>query len=157
MPSEIFLTAGLQAAVYAREIPFWKTAKSVLLFISMENEIRTLPLIETSVKEGKEVFAPRIENGVMNFYRMEKNTAFGAENFPAIIFTPGLAFDRKGNRLGRGKAFYDRFFTGLDKASLEYKAIGLCLACQIAESVPVEKHDKRMDYLCCENGIFPVQ
>jgi 5-formyltetrahydrofolate cyclo-ligase len=66
-------------------------------------------------------------------------------DFPALIITPGLAFDRQGNRMGRGKGFYDRFFKGLK--GLEYKAAGLCMDFQVVHAVPVEQGDCKIDYL----------
>jgi 5-formyltetrahydrofolate cyclo-ligase len=71
-----------------------------------------------------------------------------AADFPALIFTPGLAFDKKGNRLGRGKGFYDEFFAELGKK--KFKAAGLCMGIQVIPSVPVEKWDHKAAYLCTE-------
>jgi 5-formyltetrahydrofolate cyclo-ligase len=66
-------------------------------------------------------------------------------DFPALIITPGLAFDRQGNRLGRGKGFYDRFLKELK--GLEYKAAGLCIDIQVVPAVPVEQWDRKVDFL----------
>ena len=68
-------------------------------------------------------------------------------DFPTLVLTPGLAFDREGRRLGRGAGYYDRFFAELDKDSREYTALGLCMDFQIVEKVPVEPNDKKMDGL----------
>jgi 5-formyltetrahydrofolate cyclo-ligase len=80
-----------------------------------------------------------------------------ADDFPALVITPGLAFDRIGNRLGRGRGFYDRFFAALDSgalpglpAGLSFTACGLCLELQIAAVVPSENHDRKMDMILTE-------
>jgi len=69
-------------------------------------------------------------------------------DFPALIFTPGLAFDKSGNRLGYGGGFYDNFFAELKK--LEFLTVGLCMEAQILPSVPVEKWDHKVACLCTE-------
>jgi len=61
---------------------------------------------------------------------------------PSVLVVPGLAFDREGNRLGRGKGFYDRY---LEK--FKGVKIGLCLNEQIKDAVPCEEHDVVMDYI----------
>jgi 5-formyltetrahydrofolate cyclo-ligase len=66
-------------------------------------------------------------------------------DFPALIIIPGLAFDRQGNRLGRGKGYYDRFFAELK--GVEYKVAGLCMEAQVVPSIPVEQGDKKVDFL----------
>jgi 5-formyltetrahydrofolate cyclo-ligase len=79
------------------------------------------------------------------------------EHFPALIITPGLAFDRSLNRLGRGRGYYDRFFAALDAAGRPYAAIGLCMDCQLVDEVPVEAWDKTMDMLLTESGLIRGQ
>lgn len=62
-----------------------------------------------------------------------------------IIIVPGLAFDREGYRLGRGKSYYDRFLNspGMQAAI----RIGVCLPEQLVEQVPRESHDAQLDYV----------
>lgn len=57
-----------------------------------------------------------------------------------VILVPGMAFDAQGNRLGRGKGYYDKVL----KQTSAYK-IGICFDFQFLESVPTEAHDVRMD------------
>jgi len=182
------LTAsGLAAARHLSRVPRWGEFRSVLVFFSMKSEIDTLPIIETVFKAGKSLFAPRIEGENLAFYQFsQQNTAVTGnarrgladgyrepeadpafilkkEDFPALVITPGLAFDRRLNRLGRGRGYYDRFFATLDsEIRLEphapgrnYTALGLCMDCQLVEEVPVEPCDKTMDLLLTESGLIP--
>lgn len=64
-------------------------------------------------------------------------------DFPVFILTPGLAFDRNNNRLGRGKGYYDRFFAEIKE--LDFTAAGLCLETQIVQSAPSDGNDYRVD------------
>lgn len=71
------------------------------------------------------------------------------EVVPGILLVPGLAMSSKGERLGRGKGFYDRYmenFRGLK--------IGLCLEEQMDESLPVEPHDVLLDYVVTDKRII---
>ena len=69
-----------------------------------------------------------------------------------IIFVPGLAFDKKGARLGYGAGFYDRFLSQ-NPSSLK---IGVCYHDAILESIPKEKHDIAMDFVLSEHGLYSI-
>jgi 5-formyltetrahydrofolate cyclo-ligase len=76
--------------------------------------------------------------------------------FPVLILVPGLAFDRLGNRLGRGAGYYDRFlesfFASYPEKRDEITLAGVCHSFQIVERVPVAAHDIPVDCLLTENG-----
>jgi 5-formyltetrahydrofolate cyclo-ligase len=170
---EEFRNEGSKAAAVLRQAPFWERYKTVLLFLSLKSEIDTFPLLETALKDGKKVFAPRTEGVCIRFYRVsstrgpwrhggfgirepaEADGALDEGDFPALIVTPGLAFDRRGRRLGRGGGCYDRFFAELDKAGRKYCAIGFCLEAQIKAEVPVEKQDKAVNGIVSSLGFIP--
>ena len=105
-----------------------KASNNILLFVSYGNEIKTETLLEELLKSGKKVFLPRTEKDDMDFFQIsntesvEKQTEIGdfgivvpkkklkmlspeeiVKDF--LILIPGLAFDKKGNRLGKGKGF----------------------------------------------------
>jgi 5-formyltetrahydrofolate cyclo-ligase len=140
---EEFTRNGREAAARLWAHRIWKKYSTILVFLSMENEISTLTLIQLAQIDRKRLFAPRVEGDNLAFYSMAepvslpsgqlfpslplscgkfgipepdpKNAAaLKAEDFPALIITPGLAFDRQGRRLGRGGGYYDRFFAALD-------------------------------------------
>ncbi|MDR1617819.1 MAG: 5-formyltetrahydrofolate cyclo-ligase [Treponema sp.] len=74
--------------------------------------------------------------------------------FPALIIVPGLAFDRQGNRLGRGKGYYDRFLAGLDRNGLPFTAAGLCLETRLLPEIPAGDLDRKMDLICTGTKII---
>lgn len=124
---------------------------------------------EASVKEAVEASEhirwvyPRMQNGKLDFCLPElwEKVQFGvtqpAQGAQVIdlkqiqgVLVPGLAFDRQGNRLGRGKGFYDQTletFSGI-KVGIAYKA-------QMSSTeVPNESHDVKMDFIITDEGIF---
>lgn len=64
-----------------------------------------------------------------------------------LILVPGVAFDKSGNRLGRGKGYYDKVL----KQTGAYK-LGVCFDFQLVERVPVEPHDVKMDRVVASGG-----
>jgi 5-formyltetrahydrofolate cyclo-ligase len=134
----------------------------------MADEFDTGPLLARAFAEGKEVYVPRTEgDSTMRFYRIgsadgpwsigafdireplvcTEETLFRAEDGPALIATPALAFDRNGNRMGRGRGYYDRFFASLPDDG-DFFLCGFCLTVQIVDEVPVEAFDRRVNALC---------
>jgi 5-formyltetrahydrofolate cyclo-ligase len=67
---------------------------------------------------------------------------------PDLVLAPGMAFDRQGNRLGRGAGFFDRFLH-----TNQYQFIGLAFACQLIRRVPAYDHDQRISALITEDGV----
>jgi 5-formyltetrahydrofolate cyclo-ligase len=67
---------------------------------------------------------------------------------PWIWLVPGLAFDQAGNRLGRGRGYYDRLLTGATGIK-----IGVAHDCQIVPAVPTHAQDVRMDYVVTETRV----
>ena len=67
-----------------------------------------------------------------------------------LVIVPGVAFDRKKNRLGRGKGYYDRFLEQAKNA----KTIGICKSDRLFDHVPTDAHDRKMDALITETEIL---
>ncbi len=155
---------GHAAACTVRDLPYWKSHNTILTFLSMKDEIDTSALIICALEERKAVFTPRVTGDEMHFFRITGLDglvpgAFGireppasasplsSEDFPCLVITPGLAFDRAGGRLGRGRGFYDRFFAELDARGAPHFRLGLCVKAQLVEQVPMGALDKKMDAL----------
>jgi 5-formyltetrahydrofolate cyclo-ligase len=131
------------AAAIATSLPAWAGAKLVLAFLSMPSEIDTLPVIERSFQAGKRVAVPRIDDGDLAFIELTGDwhswpldrwnipappaaapvlSAAHIASQPCLALVPGLAFDRNGGRLGRGKGYYDRFLASVQAAVLQADA-----------------------------------
>lgn len=132
------------AAAISSEFPAWTGADLILAFLSMPVEIDTLPVIEMALQAGKRVAVPRIDDGDLAFIELVGDwrswpldrwsiptpptdakvlPAAHIASRPCLALVPGLAFDRDGGRLGRGKGYYDRFLTSvLEATSLDATA-----------------------------------
>lgn len=138
--------------------------KNILVFMPLKDEIDIIDFIKHLLKEQKNVFIPvSYDDGIMRFYRLKDVHLLTAGKYGIsepertdeyiydssdLIIVPGVAFDESFNRMGRGKAYYDNFLR--DKALTK---IAVCYNEQLLESIPVEKHDIKMDYVITEKSV----
>jgi 5-formyltetrahydrofolate cyclo-ligase len=133
----------------------FKKAKTVMFYIALSGEVNTEEMISIAKKLGKIVAVPvckrvglSIKPCILDGHGGMRKGPYGVVE-PAVkrpvrirdlnlIIVPGLAFDKKGNRLGRGKGYYDRFLSSLPK---DTPSIGLAFDFQILPSVPTVSHD----------------
>ena len=78
------------------------------------------------------------------------------EAWPDVVFTPVLAFDRRGGRLGQGGGHYDRTIEAL-RARQAVLVIGVAYAGQEVAEIPMEPHDQRLDAILTETAYIPVR
>jgi 5-formyltetrahydrofolate cyclo-ligase len=98
---------------------------------------------------------------ISTFLELEKRSDFGVEILspkkvatevvPDILLIPGLAFSLKGERLGRGKGFYDRYLKDFSGTK-----VGLCFECQLEDLIPTETHDQKMNLIITEKNIYQM-
>lgn len=160
-------TLGASKSVLAQleSLEQWKRAEIVLAFLSMKDEIDTIPILNAALEQGKTLAVPRVVGPDLVFYQiayLEKDVAPGAfgilepvsglcpvavetlSEHHSVALVPGLAFDKENFRLGRGKGFYDRF---LASAGDSLYKIGIGYSFQLVEKVPREPHDKALDLI----------
>ena len=153
-------SANILAALEAH--PAFRAANTVLLYHSLNDEVDTHAFIQKWSSE-KRILLPvvvgddlelRIYTGpedmsISGIYGIAEPTGEIFTDYAAIDFivVPGVAFDAKGNRLGRGKGYYDRLLPRIPSA---YKA-GICFPFQLVEEVPAESFDIRMDIIITIN------
>ena len=138
--------------------PEWKAASTVLLYHALPDEPQLQALLDKALTAGKQVLLPVVvgDDLVIRHYEGSKYLAEGAysimeptgEDLPReaygdidLAIVPGMAFDREGHRLGRGRGYYDRLLPRLTHASF----IGVCFPFQLLEAIPHEPHDVRMN------------
>ena len=144
----------------ALALPALSYSQHIALYLANDSELDTFPLIQTLWQQGKQVYLPVLHPfsaGYLLFVQYQQDTLlypnkFGIpEPLPAchrlrpvnqldIIFTPLVAFDAAGNRLGMGGGFYDRTLAQLAPDS-HCQVIGLAHNCQQVETVPTEAWD----------------
>ncbi len=144
----------------------YQAAESIFLYVSFGFEIDTLPILEDALRRGKVVAVPLCQGGTMEARRIGdvsqlrpgRFTLDPPEDAPVLsrdaidlIVVPGLAFDRKGHRLGRGGGFYDRYLAGY-----QGRTVALCRTNHLLFEVPVEAHDRSVDAILTEQETVNV-
>ncbi len=141
-------------------------AETVMVYVSKKPEVDTGSLITGLLARGTRVVVPIIERETTSLrlsYLDDPSVLIpgtfnvpepGGNELPAsprdvqLVIIPMLAFDRRGNRLGYGAGYYDRFLSG----NRDIPRIGLAFACQESESVPSDENDVRMDIIVTEDA-----
>lgn len=146
----------------------FRRAETVLLYAPVKGEIDLLPLVAICRSMGKEVgFPVSLADGSLAFRSPDAGEAlitgtYGIPEPPAtaksstlnektLCILPALTFDPKGNRLGYGKGYYDRFLA--DFPGMTLGAVYEKLMCP---SVPTEEHDRPVDLVVHERGVLQI-
>ena len=157
--------------IYRRliDMPAYQLARCIACYVSIKNEVDTKTVIQKAIDSGKQVGVPVTrEDGDMNFQAIAglsdlRPVHYGLrEPVPDsqkvllshtidLILIPGIAFDRRGHRIGSGGGYYDRFL-----ARTEAVRIGLSYAFQIIDRVPAEPHDVKMDLIVTEDEVIKI-
>ena len=138
-------------------------AKVVGAYFAFGSEVTTELIITRAKILGKKIALPRVEEEKITFYEpssmksLIRGGRFGIMEPPPygqiseidVLVVPGIAFDKKGNRLGYGKGYYDRL--------LSYKrtfSVGLAYSFQLLENLPHDRYDKRLDAIASEDALY---
>lgn len=135
--------------------PAFVQAKTILLYYSLPDEVQTHNFIERW-KHEKQIILPVVigetelelrrytglDSLAKGAFGIEEPVGEAFENFDEIDLAviPGVGFDAEGNRLGRGKGYYDRLLP-----KIKAPKIGICYAFQLAETIPTNEFDCPMD------------
>lgn len=151
--------AAERAAGRALRVPELARAGRVLACLSFGPELDTWPLVDRLLEAGRELYVPRADprDGRLHVHRYPcplETLSFGLRQPPRgtpelapeaidstldAVLVLGLAFDRRGFRLGHGRGYFDRFF-----ARHRVPGVGLAYDFQLLERLPVEPHDEPM-------------
>ena len=136
------------------EHPRWKSASTVLMYHALPDEPNLQYLLDSALEQGLQVLLPVVvgDDLLLKYYKGKSSLHDGAfhileptgETFPLsryseidLAVVPGMAFDQKGHRLGRGRGYYDRLLPRIPNAFL----LGVCFPFQLLSEVPYEPHD----------------
>lgn len=146
----------------------YKNSKIIMGFLSFGNEVNIDKILIQALKDGKTVCVPEILNktdlAAIKLIDME-TLVLGKFNIRSVnpknqinidpksidlVLVSGLGFDKKGNRIGLGAGYYDRFII----KALNGIVLGVSFSNHLIDFIPVEKNDVSMDYLVTEKELF---
>jgi len=158
-----------QACRYLVETPEFEAASTVMMYLAIPDETDVTDAIVYSWQKGKRVVVPKIlwqekymvpvqidsleaspiELAISGLRNPVNSKVVGLEEIDLVV-APGLGFDNKGNRLGRGGAYYDRFFAD---EKLTAGRCGIAFTEQVVDYIPATADDKRVDFLVTDAGV----
>lgn len=146
------------------KMPVWQEAQHILCYWSLPDELPTHETVNNWFACGKNIYLPRVKGDDLEIVpylgadSLDDNNKFhigepvGEAVDPScleLIIVPAVALDEKRNRLGRGKGYYDRLLS-----TTHCPTIGVACGFQLVEEVPVEPHDRPLDYVVTSDGLI---
>ena len=153
---------ALARQLYAH--PAYQNAKSIFGYLSYNQEVRTMPMLEQAQKDGKRVAVPKVIGDTMIFIWLDdlSRVELGYCNIPepidngpeaidetALVMMPGLAFDPTGRRCGYGGGFYDRYL----EQHPNHPTIAMCYGFQMFDHLETAPHDIPVNYVLSQEVV----
>ena len=154
-------------------LPEYAEANTVMFYIDVRSEVRTRNDLELALQSGKTIIVPWCnEAGELELFRLASMDELELGMYRILepkvelrglpekqvdvqeldlIMVPGVAFDRRGARMGHGKGYYDKL---LQHARLNTPLVALAFECQLFEEIPVAEHDIFMDRIITEDHVY---
>ena len=139
-----------------RNCDAYRNAKTIYGYLPYNQEVRTVPMLEAALADGKRVAVPKVYGEEMRFIYLTDLTRVSkgyagipepmddapiAEDDTALVLMPGLVFDPQGHRIGYGGGFYDRFLS----QEPHHPTVALCYDFQVVEQLETERFDIPVD------------
>lgn len=168
LTAEARVEASRRIAARLLELPEVAQAGSVFCYVSLGDEVDTLELLQRWLGMGVAIGVPAMQRGgimhaavirslgdlkpgMMGILSPPEDAPVMAG--PELCIVPGVAFARDGFRVGQAGGYYDRYLA--DRP--ETLTVGLAFACQVLDRVPVEPHDKSVDFIVTESETIDVR
>ena len=154
-PEQIEQKSRRLGALFA-DSDLYRRASAIYGYLPYNQEVRTVPMLEQALRDGKRVAVPKVFGDEMRFIwmpdlsRVEKGYSGipepiadgpAADDETALVLMPGLAFDAQGHRIGYGGGFYDKFLAG----EPAHPTVALCYDFQMLEALETEEFDIPVD------------
>ena len=155
-------SAALAEQLYAHRA--YRNAKSIFGYLSYNQEVRTMPMLEQAQKDGKRVAVPKVIDDTMIFIWLDdlSRVELGYCNIPepidngpeavdetALVMMPGLAFDPTGRRCGYGGGFYDRYL----EQHPNHPTLAMCYGFQMFGELETDPHDIPVNYVLSQEVV----
>ena len=149
-------SAKLAGLLYRSEA--YRNAGTIYGYLPYNQEVRTVPMLEQALRDGKRVAVPKVFGEEMRFIYLEDLSLVAkgyagipepiadgpvADDETALVLMPGLAFDPRGHRIGYGGGFYDKFLA----AEPKHPTLALCYDFQLLPTLETEEHDIPVDFV----------
>lgn len=167
---------SLKSEQIARQLfstSIWQQSQTIMLYLSFQNEVATDRIFQQGWREKKTMVIPICapENHTMTMSRLEDFAAlqyncYGIQELPPqlqqtvspevidLCLIPGIAFDYKGNRIGFGAGYYDRYLSLTRPDAIR---LALAFECQISSTpLPIEAFDLPMHYILTERQLYHI-
>jgi len=162
------LSARVQAAFLASA--WYRDSLALLLYSAFGNEVSTEAILDAALASRRAIFYPRIDGrhalsisevqsrselrpGAYGIFEPGTASIDAASLPPCVVVTPGIAFTRIGERIGRGGGHYDRMLANLPPHAI---TVGLAYSFQLLDRVPQSEHDRRLNFVVTESAIYPA-
>ena len=156
MTEEEIVSRSEKLGVLFAQSEAYKNAKTIYGYLPYNQEVRTVPMLEQALRDGKRVAVPKVYGDEMKFLYLDDLTKVSkgyagipepiadepvADDKTALVLMPGLAFDPEGHRIGYGGGFYDKFLA----AEPNHPTLALCYEFQMLPELHTEEHDIPVD------------
>lgn len=156
MTPEMIECASQRLAQQFLASEYYKNASVIYGYLPYNQEVRTVPILEQALRDGKKVAVPKVYGDTMQFHYLTDLTRVAASEMGipepmgdepvacdenALVLMPGLAFDKNGNRMGYGGGYYDKFLS----AEPKHPTVALCYDFQLVEAIPTDAYDIPVD------------
>lgn len=156
MTEEEIVTRSKKLGVLFAQSEAYKNAKTIYGYLPYNQEVRTVPMLEQALRDGKRVAVPKVYGDEMKFLYLDDLSKVSkgyagipepiadepvADDETALVLMPGLAFDPAGHRIGYGGGFYDKFLA----AEPNHPTLALCYEFQMLPELHTEEHDIPVD------------
>ncbi len=165
---------ALSRQIVARflELPEYAAAKTVMFYVDVRTEVRTRHDLQTALDSGKKIVVPWCLDGELELFHLERLDELETGMYKILeprselrevesksvdvdeldlVMVPGVAFDRRGARMGHGKGYYDKL---LQHARPDAPLVALAFECQLFPEIPTEDHDIFMDRILTEKATY---
>lgn len=153
-------------------LPEYQAARTVMFYVDVRTEVRTREFLPAALTYGKRLIVPYCVEGELELFHLEDMEELTVGMYRILepkpelrglpeksvdvaevdlIMVPGVAFDRRGARMGHGKGYYDKL---LEHARPDTPLVALAFECQLFDEIPTAAHDVFMDKIITEERIY---